>query len=81
MIQLTPGLYVHPYVPQGRLYKIATWFLDIEGLAGSDWAWAVNPHDWERIPGPDRERLLDTWTHESAKAGLAQLEDWLGCDH
>lgn len=70
MSELAPGFYVDDWVPPGRIYRMQIGMF--YGHAGP--ATAIHPSDWERIPGADRERLLDELTRADARRGQALLE-------
>jgi hypothetical protein len=80
MAELAPGVFVTPLLEPGTAYvvnmdaRVGTHAADF-GEQGR--GLAIPEADWERIDAPERERILDTVTRDSAEAGLARLQGWL----
>ena len=72
MAELAPGLCVSEFVPAGNAVVFPP-FRWLDGTTRPQTI-GVNPVDWERIPGPLRERLLDALVRRSAEEGVAEIE-------
>lgn len=75
MSELAPGIFISGFVPAEKAYVIA--LREVLGVDVPERGIAVNPADWERVPGAVRERILDDVTREDAARGLRCLQEFL----
>jgi hypothetical protein len=75
MSELAPGLCVSDFVKPGTALEMKTGSL-IPGA--SPLTVALHPDDWARIPGPERERILDRMVRSDVARGLELIHEFLG---
>jgi hypothetical protein len=72
--ELAPGIFVSNLVPTGSAFVMA---LAAVLPDGPERGIALHPEDWERVPGAERERILDDVTRGDAGRGMAKLDRFL----
>lgn len=76
MSEVAPGLYTSPFVKPGTMLEMKPHLIMAHPVFPHR-AVAVHPDDWQRIPGAERERILDDLTRGDAVRGQAAIERFL----